>query len=292
MVKLDTLKLQDIMPQNLLRDPVVADLAEILSAELQNVSIFRYKLNYTSNVHALPEDVIDHLLWEYHMSDPVEGVLLADTVEKKANLLEVAIELHRKKGTPYAIERVLQAVNLNGEVVEWFEDNSAPYHFVVELQPTNDITRIEDVRKMVLHYKNKRSWFDGFVVLLNNENVIIFDDSYSYPVYYKTTGEFSGEKEFDQSEVGTISILDDSYDYEVEYPVSEQPLSQIELQPILVEDDSYNYEQRYPVTGELETFSKGFSQGDGRALVNLSVYDYKAGYPVCGEFYAEGEDRT
>ena len=122
--------------------------------------------------------------------------------------------------------------------------------------------------------------------------IIITDDSYSYPVYYKTTGEFSGEKEFNQSEVGTIGVSNDSYDYEVEYPVAEQPITQVDLTPILVGDDSYHYEAAYPVTGELETFSKGFTQGDGRALVNLNVYDYKAEYPVCGEFYAEGEDRT
>ena len=122
--------------------------------------------------------------------------------------------------------------------------------------------------------------------------IIITDDSYSYPVYYKTTGEFSGEKEFDQSEVGTISITDDTYDYEVEYPVAEQPISQIELMPILVEDDSYSYETAYPVAGELETFSKGFTQGEGRAIVDLAVYNYAVELPVCGEFYAEREGVT
>ncbi len=120
--------------------------------------------------------------------------------------------------------------------------------------------------------------------------IIITDDSYSYPVYYKTTGEFSGEKEFTQTDVGTIGVLDDSYDYEVEYPVSEKPFSQEELPPIKLADDSYSFIKPLPVTGEMETLSKGFTHAESGMFLQASQYDYKVQYPICGEFYTEGED--
>lgn len=290
MIEIDRLRLRDIMPPNLLHDPVVADLAQVLTQELQSITLFRHKLNLTQDLASQPEEVLDHLLWELHLSDPVEGLLLADTREKKENLIRSAVTLHRHKGTPFAIEKVLEEVKLKGEVEEWFQTKSEPFHFVVELQPSNDIGRIEDVRKMVMHYKNQRSWFDGFVILLQNQDIVILDDSYHYPVYYPTTGEFSGEKQFTQVEGDGLDVWDDSYGYSVEYPLSEKQFLQVESTPMDVQDDSYGYKVEYPVTGEMETLSKGFTQGEiGAMAVSQDSYGYQVIYPVCGEFYTEGE---
>lgn len=219
MIDLKSIRVEDVAPENLLHDKNIADLAKVISDKMNRFSVYAYKLNYEMNYRELPEDVIDHLLWENHMFQDEEGLLLVDTLKEKIQLLEAAVDLHRHKGTPFAVERALQAVNMPGEVTEWFQENSKPYHFAVELQVNEKINRVEAARKLVLHYKNKRSWFDGFVLVLENGEFMIFDDSYDYPVYYKTCGEFSGEKEFMHADLGEIKLVDDSYDYQVEYPV-------------------------------------------------------------------------
>lgn len=289
MIDLKSIRLEDIAPENLLHDKNITDLAKVISDKMNEVSVYAYKLNYEMNYRELPEDVIDHLLWENHMFQDEEGLLLVDTFEEKIQLLEAAIDLHRYKGTPFAVERALQAVNMPGEVTEWFQEKSEPYHFAVELQVNDKINRVEAARKLVLHYKNKRSWFDGFVLMLEDGEVIIFDDSYDYPVYYKTCGEFSGEKEFGQMDVGTINATDDSYDYIVEYPESVKEFTQVDLTPVGIADDAYDYIKRFPVTGEMETLTKGHNTLHGATSAAGDLYDYQTTYPVCGEFYAEGD---
>lgn len=289
MIDLKSIRLEDVAPENLLHDKTVADLAKIISDKMNQFSVYAYKLNYEENYRELPEDVIDHLLWENHMFQDEEGLLLVDTLEEKIQLLEAAVDLHRYKGTPFAVERALEAVNMPGEVTEWFQENSQPYYFAVELQVNDKINRVESARKLVLHYKNKRSWFDGFVLVLEDGEIVIFDDSYDYPVYYKTCGEFSGEKEFTQMEIGTINATDDAYDYIVEYPESVKEFTQVDLSPITAADDSYSYIKRFPVTGEMETLTKGHNTLHGASSAAGDLYDYQATYPVCGEFYAEGD---
>lgn len=289
MIDLKTIRVEDVAPQNLLHDKNVADLAKVISDKMNDFSVYAYKLNYQLNYRELPEDIIDYLLWEAHMFQDEEGLLLVDNLEEKIQLLEASIDLHQRKGTPYAVERALQAVNMPGEVTEWFQENSQPYHFAVELQVNDKINRVEAARRLVLHYKNERSWFDGFVLILEDGEVVILNDSYSYPVYYKTCGEFSGEKEFGQSDVGALNVVDDSYDYIVEYPESVKPFTQVDLTPVVMQEDSYNYIKRFEVTGEMETLTKQHTTVFGATGAAGDPYAYQTTYPVCGEFYAEGD---
>ncbi|MEK4713483.1 phage tail protein [Sporosarcina sp. FSL K6-5500] len=289
MIEFKAIQLKDVMPENLLRDGKVAKLAEVLTGELNRLNVYAYKLNYTKNLHELPEEVIDHLLWENHMHRAEEGLLLARSLEDKIRLLESSIELHRHKGTPHAIEGVLKAVGLRGEVVEWFEYDAEPYHFAVELQPTREVSNIDDVRRLVMEYKNTRSWFDGFVIVLDGGDILVFDDSYDYPVFYKTCGEFSGEKEFGQFNVGQLGVVDDGYDYIVEYPVVERMSYQINLDTTKVKSDTYDYIKRYPVTGDMEPLNKRVTTLAGGAVARGELYDFGIHHPVCGEFYAEGD---
>lgn len=117
----------------------------------------------------------------------------------------------------------------------------------------------------------------------------IADDSYSYPVYYKTCGEFSGEKNFSQSDVGDIALSNDTYDYKVEYPVVEKRFDQVDLKPVELKDDTYSYVKEFPVTGDMESLIKEVTTLQGESTVNAKPYEYNVTHPVCGEFYAEGE---
>ena len=289
MIDIKTRRLKDTIPENLLRDKKVADLSEVFTEESDKISIYAYKLNYTMNVRDLPESVIDHLLWENHINRPEEGLLLAKNIDEKINLLEASIELHRRKGTPYAIERVLQAVNIKGDVVEWFETNSEPYHFLVEIQPTKEINQIENVRQLVMHYKNKRSWFDGFVILLEGGDVIVIDDSYHYPVYYPLCGQFWGEKQFSQLNGWQINVTPDDYEYVVNYPVTQQEFSQFDQDDIAAVDDTYSYPKVFPLTGEMYPLIKQTEMSVDAVRSFDENYQFEKKFRLCGQFAVEKE---
>lgn len=120
------------------------------------------------------ESILDLLAWQFH----IEGYEQAQTIQEKRNLIKKAIELHRYKGTPYAIKRVFQALNLEAEISEWFDYNGDPYRFKVLVK---SIIQDEDtyirLTKLINEYKNVRSWLDS----------IGFHREYSQTLYYGFT---------------------------------------------------------------------------------------------------------
>ena len=109
------------------------------------------------------ERLLDLLAWQFH----IEGYELAQSLEEKRNLIKRAIQLHRYKGTPYAIKEVLRALGLEGKVKEWFEYGGEPYRFKVELGITNrEITpELRDkLIKLIEEYKNVRSHLEEIIL--------------------------------------------------------------------------------------------------------------------------------
>jgi len=112
----------------------------------------------------LSEEVLDILAYQFH----IEGYDLATTIEEKRNFIKKAIEMHRYKGTKWAIERVLEILDLNGNIKEWYEYGGRPYYFKVEVDINktlgNKIVLSAETQQKLLNlisdYKNERSWLD------------------------------------------------------------------------------------------------------------------------------------
>lgn len=274
------------IPDNLLHDKKVVNLAKTLQASLDTMLGWTDKINYTMDLDKLDDAVLDHLLWEKHITWN-EGLLLVTTRQQKINLIRSAIDLHHTKGTPYAIERVLETVGLKGDVLEWWQYDVDPYHFSVELLPTSTFVHLDDVRTLILHYKNVRSWFDGFVILAINNEILFLNDSYQYPVYYDTCGEFGPEAAFWQNVFHLLGLKNDSYQYPVEYDVFEVHHTQLIDDEIRPQNDSYQYKVVYPTIGEMEPLEMSSHIDESELGVSPSKYHYPFTYPICGEFYCE-----
>ena len=107
----------ELFPPNLRKDENVQAFAEILDRVFSELTEQDLQKLFVYAVDNQPEEVLDWLAWQFH----VEGYDLAKTVEEKRNLVKNAIELHRYKGTRYAIKQALAALGLNVVVTEWFE---------------------------------------------------------------------------------------------------------------------------------------------------------------------------
>jgi len=152
--------LKEIAPPNLLNDPVIRALLEATDPELQKVKEQIINVIIYPRIDEIEdEELLDLLAWQFH----VEGYELAKTVEEKRNLVKNAIELHRYKGTKYAVEKVLSTLNLGGKVKEWFEYGGEPYRFKVDLGIKNkEITPElhQKLLELINKYKNERSWLE------------------------------------------------------------------------------------------------------------------------------------
>ena len=110
-------------------------------------------------IDSIDASALVHLADQFHIMGN-EGWLQAKTEAEKRELIKNAIELHRYKGTKYALIKVLNSLNINGEIEEWFEYGGDPYHFkiVIFLQNyTYNESVFESLKKMIDEYKNVRS---------------------------------------------------------------------------------------------------------------------------------------
>ena len=112
----------------------------------------------------VPASVLPHLARQFHVLG-YEGWAVVTTEAQQRALLKAAFELHRYRGTPWAIETALSAVGIISEVVEWFDYEGTPgdpFHFKVIITGGGLTTeRIALITSYINCFKNVRSWLDA-----------------------------------------------------------------------------------------------------------------------------------
>jgi len=178
MVKsLHELSLADILPGNLLQDPQLYAAAMALDGEFQAVTADIEQCLLLPRLDVLPEDVLDLLAWQWHV-DFYEPIGMS--IETKRNMIRRSVAWHRIKGTPAAVEMVLDAVFDESRVVEWFEYGGRAYHFNVQTTwPEITRTEIARLRRAIFCAKNVRSWLDvmEFIAHIEDDISIAIDDA-------------------------------------------------------------------------------------------------------------------
>lgn len=113
------------------------------------------------NPATCPASLLPWLAWALSVDD--WDPAWSDAV--KRSVIAESLELHRRKGTPWAVERALViAGSPNAKVEEWFEYGGDPYYFRVvvdiEGETVSGDTQARMLRSIALH-KNVRSWLES-----------------------------------------------------------------------------------------------------------------------------------
>lgn len=109
-------------------------------------------------VDTVDASALPHLAGQFHILG--EGWQFARNEAEQRNLLKRAIELHRYKGTRWAIQQVLESLMLSGQITEWFEYGGRPYHFKINVDISEhgiDLGTFDSLVTLVNEYKNVRS---------------------------------------------------------------------------------------------------------------------------------------
>ena len=166
----------------LLRDPKYRAVEKLLK------ELFEELLEKTNSVVLYPlidqignEEVLDLLAHQFH----IEGWELTRTIEDKRRLIKSAIELHRYKGTPYAIKKVLEALGLEGQVKEWFEYGGEPYKFKVYVSSIPSEELWEKLIHLINEYKNERSWLNAIGIHSESRSTIYIGSALKEGKHYR-----------------------------------------------------------------------------------------------------------
>ena len=162
MANIEETKLIDLVPSSIRDDEQIKAAAEALQGELDSVTAAIPTTLLISRIDELAEDVIDLLAWQWHVDFYEQGISL----DQKRALVKTSIAQHRKKGTPWAVERVVNIILNEGIVQEWYEYGGEPYYFrVIKINGQMPDAEIYDrLKRAIDTVKNRRSWLEGIAL--------------------------------------------------------------------------------------------------------------------------------
>lgn len=142
------------LPPVLKKDEGFAALGKVIADQLQkNRELADRALIYPA-IDSLPEQVLDALAYDFN----VEWYDYEGTLSEKRRTIRECMQVHRYKGTKYAVETALRSVYEEVRVAEWFEYGGQPYHFkVIIYDSSNDKEKRDRIIAKVQYYKNLRS---------------------------------------------------------------------------------------------------------------------------------------
>ena len=82
------------------------------------------------------------------------------TLDEKREIIDFSINLHRKKGTLFAVKEVLKRLNIDVKFYEWDKYEGLPYHFKIDVDFLNRPVEDKDLKiieEFVEIYKNTKS---------------------------------------------------------------------------------------------------------------------------------------
>ena len=82
------------------------------------------------------------------------------TLDEKREIIDFSINLHRKKGTLFAVKEVLKRLNIDVKFYEWDKYEGLPYHFKIDVDFLNRPVEEKDlllIEEFVEIYKNTKS---------------------------------------------------------------------------------------------------------------------------------------
>lgn len=154
---MNDVKLIDITPSSIADDAQIKALAEAFDDTVCN-HVDLSVLQVLTNIEGLHGDILDLIAWQLH----VDGYDETDSDEIKRNMILSSIEVHRHKGTPWAVARATASVFKSAQISEWFEYDGEPFHFKVEgiTERLTDSAVIDRIVSLINDSKNTRSRLD------------------------------------------------------------------------------------------------------------------------------------
>lgn len=160
MKKIDEITLLDILPVSLKNDEILK-ISEGIDKILHRINNKTDKTYIYKNLDETYPEVIDELFWEWHVDYYSEDLDL----NKKIKLIKSSYMNHLRKGTPWAVENMLNDILEGYYLLEWFDYGGQPYHFKVVTQNEINANILSSINKAIMITKNVRSYFEGVVQL-------------------------------------------------------------------------------------------------------------------------------
>lgn len=157
MTDFEDLDLSSLLPKEFSQDPSAHALIESMGEVLQ------YIHKKVSTIDPLVPEMgkrLDFTAGERRVDFYDEGV----SDERKRELIRRSDDIHRKKGTPFAVETVLSTILEKSEVLEWFQYGGQPFRFKITIAtPIPDEKGLPNVFRLINRHKRKTAVLESLL---------------------------------------------------------------------------------------------------------------------------------
>lgn len=175
MKKIDDLKIRDILPSSLADEKLLA-ISDGIDKVLNRINNKIDKCYFYKNLENTYPEIVDEMFWEWHVDYYSEDL----TLNEKIKLIRNSYVNHLRKGTPWAVENMLNDILDGYYLLEWFDYGGEPFHFKVVTEKTiPDSKLLSKITRAINITKNIRSHFEGVV----QSEVIYSNNNYQYGNY-------------------------------------------------------------------------------------------------------------
>lgn len=124
----------ELVPSGILPAAIADDRYQALDRVWSRISLLPVEVAFINMVDQADDALLYLLAKQFHIVGS-EGWMMAETTEQKRNLIKSSIQLHKRRGTKWAVRYVLDLLGMSGNIVEWFETNppGTPYHFTIDV---------------------------------------------------------------------------------------------------------------------------------------------------------------
>lgn len=159
-----------ILPESSFLDPKIYASAEALDAQITAFHLAIREVLHLPRLNELSGTILDLLAEQFHV-DAYDAINFSD--EEKRNLIRQSIAWHRLKGTPAAVEMVLQDAFKDLRIDEWFTYGGEPYYFRLWCRGyISTPERFKSFWLMFMDAKNVRSHLEMVTIDYSHEEPI------------------------------------------------------------------------------------------------------------------------
>ena len=126
-MKLTTLEFLRLLPSFMREDPAVKGLAEAMESILAEPAAAVKTARSWDQIDNLDDAQLDELAWELDIDWYSKDL----PIESKRALIKSSDQVYAKRGTKWAVEKVMEDVFGGGYVTEWNAYGGEPFHFRV-----------------------------------------------------------------------------------------------------------------------------------------------------------------
>lgn len=155
---LDT-KLIDLMPESFREIDEIKWLCAAAQPQIDEIILELNKILFM-RLDGLDDLTLDYLLTECGIANSIELSYITSRADK-INFIKNYVQLKRYKGTKKGLIYVLELLDINASILEWFEYEGNPFTFKISIPNQENLSPAElnQLDALIYAYKNTRSHF-------------------------------------------------------------------------------------------------------------------------------------